>query len=70
MKTLAIYAGSFNPFHIGHLNVLNKAENIFGQGNIIIAIGINPAKIKPEEIGDVYEKSYELERKIKRKVVV
>ncbi len=51
MKTLAIYCGSFNPFHIGHLNIVEKAENIFGKDNVIIAIGINPSKkqeIDPE----------------------
>ena len=29
MKTLAIYAGSFNPFHVGHLNIVDKMENNF-----------------------------------------
>jgi len=45
MKTLAIYAGSFNPFHIGHLNILDKMEKIFGYGNIMLAIGVNPGKM-------------------------
>jgi cytidyltransferase-like protein len=42
MKTLAIYPGSFNPFHIGHLNIVDKMEKIFGYENIMIAIGTNP----------------------------
>lgn len=69
-KTLAIYAGSFNPFHVGHLNIVRKAERIFGEGNVLIAIGINPGKVKPEEVGDITEKAIELENKINRKVVV
>ena len=28
-ERVGIYAGSFNPFHIGHLDVLNKALEIF-----------------------------------------
>lgn len=39
---IAIYAGSFNPFHKGHLNILEKAEKIFDK--VIIARGINPNK--------------------------
>jgi pantetheine-phosphate adenylyltransferase len=44
MKILAIYPGSFNPFHIGHLNIVEKSERIFGEGNVLIAIGVNPEK--------------------------
>ena len=44
METLACYVGSFNPFHIGHLNILSKAEDIFGKDNVIVAIGINISK--------------------------
>jgi pantetheine-phosphate adenylyltransferase len=44
MKTLAIYPGSFDPFTIGHQNILEKAERIFDE--VIVAIGINPKKIK------------------------
>lgn len=39
---IAVFAGSFNPFHQGHYNVLQKAEKIFDK--VIIAIGKNPDK--------------------------
>lgn len=39
---VAIYPGSFNPFHKGHYNILMKAEKIFDK--VIIARGINPEK--------------------------
>jgi pantetheine-phosphate adenylyltransferase len=39
---IGVYAGSFNPFHKGHYNILNKAEQIFDK--VIIARGINPEK--------------------------
>ena len=39
---IGVYAGSFNPFHKGHLNILEKAEQIFDK--VIIARGINPDK--------------------------
>ncbi len=40
--SIAVYAGSFNPFHRGHLNILEKAERIFDK--VIIARGMNPEK--------------------------
>lgn len=49
MKTLAIYPGSFNPFHIGHLNIVEKAQDIFGVDNVLVAIGNNPFKMKKEK---------------------
>ena len=70
MKTLVIYPGSFKPFHVGHLNITEKIENIFGKESLIIAVGINPAKVKPEEVGDIYERSFELSKRIGRKVEV
>ena len=39
---VGIYGGTFNPFHIGHLSILEKAEQMFDK--VIVAVGINPAK--------------------------
>lgn len=48
MKTIALYCGSFNPMHVGHLNILHKTRNIFGIENVVLAVGINPAKAKTD----------------------
>lgn len=40
--SVAIYPGSFNPFHKGHLDILKKAERIFDK--VIIVKGVNPDK--------------------------
>jgi pantetheine-phosphate adenylyltransferase len=39
---IALFAGSFKPFHKGHYNILQKAERIFDK--VIIAFGKNPEK--------------------------
>lgn len=41
---IGIYAGSFNPFHIGHLDVLEKAEKVFDK--VVVARGINAQKMR------------------------
>lgn len=51
-KKIAIYPGSFNPFTVGHLNILQKAEEIFGKENVIILVGNNPEKV-PGEVNRV-----------------
>lgn len=40
---IGVYAGSFNPFHRGHLSIIEKAEKIFDK--VIIAKGINIEKV-------------------------
>lgn len=40
--TLGLYAGSFSPFHIGHMNIVNQAKEVFDF--IMVARGRNPDK--------------------------
>jgi pantetheine-phosphate adenylyltransferase len=46
MVTTAIYPGSFNPWHAGHADVLEKALKVFDR--VVIAIGHNASKPKPK----------------------
>lgn len=39
---VGVYPGSFNPMHIGHLDILRKSEKIFDK--VIVAYGVNPDK--------------------------
>lgn len=40
--TIAIYAGSFDPVTLGHLDVINRAAKCFD--TLVIGIGVNSAK--------------------------
>lgn len=42
MNKIAIYPGSFNPWHGGHIDILDKALKVFDQ--VIVAVGSNPEK--------------------------
>ena len=41
---IGFYAGSFDPFTNGHLNVITKAAQLFDQ--VIVGIGVHPQKIR------------------------
>jgi pantetheine-phosphate adenylyltransferase len=47
-KSVAIFPGSFNPWHKGHGEVLEKALRVFDK--IIVAVGINPEKNSMQHI--------------------
>ncbi len=42
MKTIGIFAGSFNPWHEGHQDILDQAKLIFEE--VIVIRGLNPGK--------------------------
>lgn len=41
---IGFYAGSFDPFTIGHLHIVNVASKIFDK--VIVGIGVNPKKTR------------------------
>jgi len=41
-KKIGVYAGSFSPFHVGHMNVLDQALSLFDE--VHLAVGNNPSK--------------------------
>jgi pantetheine-phosphate adenylyltransferase len=41
-KSLAIYPGTFDPITMGHLDIIDRALNLFDK--VVIAIAINPGK--------------------------
>lgn len=43
---IGVMVGSFNPFHIGHLNIANKAKKIFDE--VWIVFVKNHSKLNPE----------------------
>ena len=45
-KLFVVYPGSFSPFHVGHLNIVEEAEYMFGKGTVTIAFGLSPKKLK------------------------
>lgn len=40
--TLAIYPGTFDPITMGHVDIIDRALNLFDK--VIVAVAINPAK--------------------------
>lgn len=43
-KKIGVYAGSFNPFHVGHADILHQSLQLFDE--VIIAIGKNTEKVR------------------------
>ena len=48
MKT-AIYPGSFDPITKGHLDVLNRAANIFDKVILVVSVNVNKKSFLPLE---------------------
>lgn len=49
-EKVAVYTGSFDPFHLGHENIVRRASRLFDR--VIVGVGVNPDKhslFSPEE---------------------
>jgi pantetheine-phosphate adenylyltransferase len=65
MERIALFPGSFNPFTIGHANIVSRALNLFDK--VIIGIGVNSEKSQ-EDIAENLEKiksAYKNEPRVK-----
>lgn len=45
-KRIGIYPGSFDPFHVGHLDIVRQAQKVFDE--IIVVRAVNPDKKLPD----------------------
>lgn len=54
-RPVAVYAGSFNPFTVGHLSVLERAMPLFSR--VIVAIGINASKTEACDVDLLVDKT-------------
>jgi pantetheine-phosphate adenylyltransferase len=39
---IAVYTGTFDPIHLGHLDIIKRGSSIFK--NLVVGVGINPDK--------------------------
>ena len=59
---IGFYAGSFDPFTIGHLNLVKKAALLFDR--VIVGMGVNPKKVRTfnkEEMKDAINELFKNE---------
>lgn len=58
---VAIYPGSFNPFHLGHLSILRQAESAFDK--VIVSLGVN--RQKAGSVKSLRQRQEELQRRLR-----
>ncbi|MEI9893999.1 MAG: adenylyltransferase/cytidyltransferase family protein [Chthoniobacter sp.] len=58
---VAIYPGSFAPFHLGHLSILRQAEFVFDK--VIVAVVVN--RQKPGAVESAQQRSSELQTRLR-----
>ncbi len=56
----AVFAGSFDPFHEGHANIVERALALFDE--VVIAVGMNEDKPRVSALGERVEKIREIYR--------
>lgn len=66
MPRTALFAGSFDPFTIGHKSIVDRGLEIFDE--IVIGIGVNSAKqpwLTPQQREDAIRKLYAAEPRVR-----
>ena len=66
MNKSALYAGSFDPFTNGHLDIVNRALSIFDE--LVIVIAVSPTKksfIEKDKKKELIEKIFENESRVR-----
>lgn len=67
MKRTALYAGSFDPFTNGHLDIVQRALKIFDE--LVVLIAVSPSKknsfLSKEERVDLLEKLFTQDGRVK-----
>ncbi len=69
-STIAIYPGTFDPITNGHVDIINRALNLFD--NVIVAVAVNSAKdpvFSLKERIQMIEKSFETRQRIQVQAV-
>lgn len=68
--TIAIYPGTFDPITMGHVDIIDRALNLFDK--VIIAVAVNPAKdpvFSLEERIQMIEETFDNDPRIKARSV-
>lgn len=52
MSTAAVYAGSFDPFHLGHLDVLLQALRVFDTVHVVRAVSGSKEPYLPQALAE------------------
>jgi pantetheine-phosphate adenylyltransferase len=63
MKTIGVYAGSFDPFTYGHLGVVRQAAGLFDKVEILITKNaVKTKRLNPEDMRRLIEEVLESEK--------